>query len=94
MTGLYRLPHDHKAGRLLRPSRFPKRRDVDAGSRAGQRDYDNEKVWTQASGRVTLIADLDERILEPGASVRLATGQTYRLENRSPNAAHALLLVI
>ncbi len=66
---------------------------VEPGRAFMQRAYDNEKVWTQASGRVTLITDFDERILEPGASVRLATGQTYRLENRSPNAAHALLVV-
>ena len=66
---------------------------VEPGRAFMQRAYDNEKVWTQASGQVTLITDFDERILEPGASVRLATGQTYRLENRSPNAAHALLVV-
>ena len=66
---------------------------VEPGRAFMQRAYDNEKVWTQASGRVTLITDFDERILEPGASVRLATGQIYRLENRSPNAAHALLVV-
>ncbi len=66
---------------------------VEPGRAFMQRAYDNEKVWTQASGQVTLITDFDERILEPGASVRLATGQTYRLENNGPNAAHALLVV-
>ncbi len=66
---------------------------IEPGRAFMQRAYDNEKVWTQASGRLTLITDFDERILEPGASVRLTTGLTYRLENGGSAPAHALLVV-
>ena len=41
---------------------------VEPGRAFMQRDYDNEKVWMQASGQLKLVTDLDDRILEPGAS--------------------------
>ena len=66
---------------------------VEPGRAFMQRDYDNEKVWTQASGQVKLVTDLDDRILEPGSSFHLATGQVYRMENGGSTPAHALMVV-
>ena len=66
---------------------------VEPGRAFMQRDYDNEKVWMQASGQLKLVTDLDDRILEPGSSFHLATGQVYRMENGGSAPAHALLVV-
>ena len=68
------------------------RMTIKPGAAFDRRASANGETWTQAAGRVKLTTDSDERILEPGASARLAAGQSYRLENRSPNAAHALLV--
>ena len=66
---------------------------VEPGRAFMQRAYDNEKVWMQASGQLKLVTDLDDRILEPGSSFHLATGQVYRMENGGSAPAHALLVV-
>ena len=66
---------------------------VEPGRAFMQREFDKKKVWTQASGQVKLMTDLDGRILEPGSSVHLATGQVYRMENGGSAPAHALLVV-
>ena len=66
---------------------------VEPGKAFMQRDFDNEKVWMQASGQLKLVTDLDDRILEPGSSFHLATGQVYRMENGGSAPAHALLVV-
>ena len=66
---------------------------VEPGRAFMQRDYANEKVWMQASGQLKLVTDLDDRILEPGSSFHLATGQVYRMENGGSAPAHALLVV-
>ncbi len=53
----------------------------------------NGETWTQAAGRVKLVTDSAEEVLERGTSGQFAAGQSYRLENCSLAPAHALLVV-
>ncbi len=52
------------------------------------------ETWTQASGKIKLMTDLDERTLEAGDSVRLAPNHAYRMENCGPDSSEALLMVL